>query len=57
MKRHDDWAFYRTKAGHIAYNKLCLRCAHPCKQSWQATVLECPRFQDWRKSNLLEPQK
>ncbi len=57
MKRYDDWAFYRTKAGHIAYNKFCLRCAYSCKQSWRAEIVDCPRFQDWRNPNFLESKK
>ncbi len=49
MTKHKDWQIFRTASGQVAYNQLCLRCVHPCKQSWQAEILDCPRFQRMEK--------
>ncbi len=57
MKKKDSWQFFRKPSGKIAYNKLCLRCANKCKQSWRVEIIHCPRFRDWRNPNLLGSKK
>lgn len=45
MKRASQRDSFRTPSGHISYNKICLRCKHPCKQSYRVTLLACPYFE------------
>jgi hypothetical protein len=35
-KAKREWAFFMGPDGHKAYNKLCCRCIHDCKQSYRA---------------------
>lgn len=43
-KRKQEWSFFLNDRGRISYNELCRRCIHGCKQSFRATVIECPRY-------------
>ena len=43
-QREQDLALFLTDKGRIAYNRLCRKCVHTCKQSFRALVIECPRF-------------
>lgn len=43
-KRKEEWSFFLNDRGRIVYNTLCRKCVHPCKQSFRATVVECPPF-------------
>lgn len=43
-KRKKEWSFFLNDRGRITYNALCRRCTHQCKQSFRATVIECPRY-------------
>lgn len=44
IKRKREWSVFLTDRGHRSYNTLCRRCVHPCKQSFRALVIECPRY-------------
>ena len=39
-----EWSFFLGENGRRKYNKVCKGCVHPCKQSFRATVLDCPQF-------------
>ena len=39
-----DWSFFLNDRGRKAYNTLCRRCVHDCKQSFRAVVIECPKY-------------
>lgn len=39
-----EWSLFLSDRGRKTYNDLCCRCVHPCKQSFRALVLECPRY-------------
>ena len=39
-----EWSLFLNERGRKTYNDLCCRCVHPCKQSFQALVVECPRY-------------
>ena len=43
-----EWAFFLGENGRRQYNRLCMGCTHGCKQSFRATVIECPQFQSQR---------
>lgn len=43
-KRKEEWAFFLNDRGRIAYNALCRRCVHNCKQSFCAAVIICPHY-------------
>ena len=37
--------------GRVTYNELCRKCQHTCKQSFRATVIDCPRYLSKRAKN------
>lgn len=39
-----EWSFFLGDDGRRKYNDLCRRCVHSCKQSFQASVVSCPRY-------------
>ena len=43
-KMKHEWSLYLNDKGRRAYNTLCRRCAHTCKQSFRSLVVECPRY-------------
>ncbi len=43
-KRKLEWSFFLNDHNRITYNPLCRKCVHECKQSFRATVIECPRY-------------
>ena len=43
-KKKEEWAFFLNDRGRIAYNALCRRCVHDCKQSFRAMVIVCPHY-------------
>lgn len=47
-RRKKDLAFFLTDKGRVAYNRLCLKCNHDCKQSYRAVIIECRRFEKRR---------
>ena len=48
-----DWSFFLNDRGRKAYNTLCRRCVHDCKQSFRAVVVLCPHY----FSKQRKPQK
>mgnify|MGYP007128251469 CR=1 FL=1 len=43
-KRKEEWAFFLIERNRITYNPLCRKCRRTCKQSFRATIIECPAF-------------
>ena len=43
-----DWSFFLNDRGRKAYNTLCRRCVHDCKQSFRAVVVICPHYHSKR---------
>ena len=44
-KAKEEWSlFIHPDTGRRTYTDLCRKCVHPCKQSYRALVIECPRF-------------
>ena len=39
-----EWSFFLNDRGRKAYNTLCRRCVHDCKQSFRADLIACPHF-------------
>ena len=39
-KRKEEWAFFLNDRNRITYNPLC----RTCKQSFRATIIDCPPF-------------
>ena len=39
-----EWAYFLNDRGRKAYNTLCRRCVHDCKQSFRADLIDCPHF-------------
>ena len=46
--RRLEWSFFLNQRNRIAYNRLCQRCSHDCKQSFRAVVIVCRRYQSNR---------
>ncbi len=44
----EEWAFFLNEKGRRAYNGLCRRCVRNCKQSFRATVIQCPKYRSKR---------
>ena len=43
-KRRLELAFFLNERNRVTYNELCRKCRHPCKQSFRAVVIECPKY-------------
>lgn len=44
-KAKEEWSlFIHPETGRRTYNELRRKCARPCKQSYRALVIECPKF-------------
>ncbi|MCR2002931.1 hypothetical protein ABID24_002726 [Blautia caecimuris] len=43
-KRRLEWSFFLNDRSRIAYNELCRKCQHECKQSFRAVVVDCPKY-------------
>ena len=43
-----EWSFFLNDRGRKAYNTLCRRCVHDCKQSFRAVVVICPHYRSMR---------
>lgn len=43
-KRKQEWSFFLNDRNRITYNDFCRKCIHECKQSFRATIIECPRY-------------
>ena len=50
-KRKQEWAMFLNDRNRIAYNELCRKCKHECKQSFRVTVIECPEYLSKRKGD------
>lgn len=42
----EEWAFYIKpgKRRRIAYNPMCKKCMHECKQSYRAEIVCCKDY-------------
>jgi len=45
-----EWSIFIGDNGRRQYNKLCLKCACECKQSFRAIVCQCPKYEGKRKT-------
>ena len=52
-----EWAFFLGENGRLKYNKICKGCAHPCKQSFRAVVIECPKYLSKRSRKGAEKKR
>ena len=43
-KRKLELSFFPNDRGRVAYNDLCRKCQHKCKQSFRAVVIDCPHY-------------
>lgn len=44
-KAKEEWSlFIHPETGRRTYNELCRKCTRPCKQSYRALIIECPKF-------------
>lgn len=50
-KRKNELAFFLNDRGRVTYNELCRKCRHTRKQSFRATVIDCPRYLSKRAKN------
>ena len=48
-KLKDEWALFLNGRGRKAYNSLCRRCEHDCKQSFRAVIVKCPYYLSKRR--------
>ena len=46
-----EWSFFIGENGRRQYNPLCRACAHDCKQSFRAVIIDCPRYTSKRAVN------
>ena len=56
-KRRLEWSFFLNDRNRVTYNELCLRCRHDCKQSFQAAVIECPKYLSKRSRKGAEKKR
>lgn len=47
-RQKEEWAFFLNEKGRKTYNELCRRCVRDCKQSFRATVVQCPKYRSKR---------
>lgn len=47
-RQKEEWAFFLNEKGRRVYNELCRRCVRDCKQSFRATVVQCPKYRSKR---------
>ncbi|WZL77335.1 hypothetical protein QBE55_06990 [Eubacteriales bacterium mix99] len=47
-KRKLEWRFFLNPRNRMTYNPVCRKCAHGCKQSFRAVVIDCPRYHSKR---------
>ena len=45
-----EWAFFLDERGRMKYNELCRKCERSCKQSFRATVIQCPHYLSKRRT-------
>lgn len=55
-KRKQELSMFLNDAGRVAYNSLCRRCVHNCKQSYKAMVVECRRYLSKRSVEVSNSQ-
>lgn len=55
-KRKQELSLFLNGTGRIAYNSLCRRCVHSCKQSYKAMVMECRRYLSKRSVEVSNSQ-
>ena len=48
-KQKLEWSLSLNDKGRRAYNILCRKCEHDCKQSFRAIVIECPQYLSKRR--------
>lgn len=50
MSKHqkEEWSLFLNEKGRKTYNELCRRCTRDCKQSFRATVIQCPKYRSKR---------
>ena len=48
-KLKEEWALFLNSRGRKAYNELCRRCEHDCKQAFRAVVIQCPYYLSKRR--------
>ena len=46
-----EWSFFLGENGRRQYNKVCLSCAHDCKQSFRVAMIACPHYHSKRSKN------
>lgn len=47
-----EWAFFLGENGRRQYNKVCLGCAHDCKQSFRVILIACPYYLSKRSKTV-----
>lgn len=48
QKDKQEWGIFLNERGRKAYNELCRKCAHSCKQSFRVAVIACPSYKSKR---------
>ena len=43
-KRKLELSFFLNDRGRVAYNDMCRKCQHECKQSFRAVAIDCPYY-------------
>jgi len=44
QKKRLEMSLFINSKGRIEYNWLCKACAHDCKQSHKAIIIDCPKY-------------
>lgn len=55
-KKKAELAFFLNDRGRMAYNGLCRKCQYPCRQSFRADLVDCPRYLSKRAKKKEEPR-
>ncbi len=50
-RRKEEMAVFLNDRNRIQYNRICMGCENDCKQSFRATVMQCPIYRKKVKDN------
>ena len=51
MKQYtgQEWELFRNQAGRIQFNSICRSCERRCKQTFQAEIVCCRRYESRKR--------
>lgn len=53
QKKKAEWGLFLNRRNRFTYNQICRKCKKDCKQSFRATVIECPQYKSRRSKRCI----